>query len=60
MEDPAKVAAEVGQGREEAVHPDVHAQHVLQVTRKVATGMGYVNRGGSVLWISFHQASRCS
>ena len=35
MEDPAEVAAEVGQGREEAVRLDVHAQHVLQVARKV-------------------------
>ena len=36
MEDPAEVAAEVGQGGEEAVCLYVHAQHVLQVARKVA------------------------
>ena len=48
MEDPAKVAAEEGQGGEESIRLDVHAQHVLQVARKIAAEMRYMNRGGSL------------
>ena len=36
MDESADVAAEVGEGGEEAVRLDVHAQHVLEVAREVA------------------------